>query len=345
MKAERETGIPQEIRTLKMRLVSPWAIAVFLLLGSLLPFTGPYTSLAAECVIFALFAMSFNILLGFTGLLSFGHAAFFGLGALGAGLAMARLHASFLTALGLGALLALLAALIIGFFCLKAHGISFAFLTLAFAELLYFVAYQWTAFTGGEDGLAVTRSPLNLLFTSVSLKNSTARYYAIFAVVALCVLLINRILNSPFGRVLASMRENEQRTTFLGYNTTAYKLMSFCLSGLFSGIAGALYTFHLAFVPMENLHWSISGEIVIITLLGGTGYLFGPALGTILFVGLREVISGFFERWQLFVGVIFVLIVIFAPEGTFGIPARVRMALRQRKEARAAGAVSGEEGS
>ena len=164
----------------------------------------------------------------------------------------------------------------------------------------------------------------------INLKNPFVRYYFILFIVIICFILISRILNSPFGRVLASMRENEERTSFLGFNTRTYKLISFCLSGLFSGLAGVLYTIHLAFVPIENLHWSMSGEIVVITLLGGMGNLFGPVLGTALFIGLRELISSFFERWQLFVGIIFVLIVIFLPEGLYAIPEKIKRA-RQRR--------------
>ena len=317
--------------SLRMRLFSPWTSLAFLLVGILLPYIVPYTSLATEFIIFSLFAISYNILLGFTGLLSFGHAAFFGIGALSSGLAMANWDASVLPALGFSVLVSLLAALAIGFLCLKTHGISFAFLTLAFAELIYFIAYQWSSITGGEDGLGIARQPLNLIIFAISLKNPIVRYYFILFIVAVCSILISRILNSPFGRVLASMRENEERTSFLGFNTRAYKLISFGLSGLFSGIAGALYTIHLAFVPIENLHWSTSGEIVIMALLGGTGHFFGPIGGTAIFIGLRELISSFFERWQLFVGIIFVLIVIFLPEGMYIIPQKIRWILHQKK--------------
>lgn len=315
--------------SLRMRLASPWTFLLFLAIGILLPYVAPYTSLATECVIFSLFAVSFNILLGFTGLLSFGHAAFFGIGACACGLAMADLNTGILPALGMGLICSLMAAIIIGFLCLKSHGISFAFLTLAFAELIYFIAYQWSSLTGGEDGLGVPRKTLDLFGLVINLKNPLVRYYFILLIVIICFILISRILNSPFGRVLASMRENEERTSFLGFNTRTYKLISFCLSGLFAGVAGSLYTIHLAFVPIENLHWSVSGEIVIITLLGGMGYFFGPVVGTALFIGLRELISGFFERWQLFVGIIFVFIVIFLPAGLYAIPEKIKKALKR----------------
>jgi len=317
----------RETLPLTLRLFSPWSSLVFLVLGILLPYLLPYTSLASEFVIFSLFAVSYNILLGFTGLLSFGHAAFFGVGALASGLAMTAWDASVLPALAFAMVVSLLLALIIGFLCLKAHGISFAFLTLAFAELIYFIAYQWSSLTGGEDGLGVTRKALYLAAFTIDLKDPIVRYYFILAIAVISIYLISRILNSPFGRVLASMRENEERTSFLGFNTRTYKLISFCLSGLFSGVAGALYTVHLAFVPIENLHWGTSGEIVIITLLGGMGSFFGPVLGTALFIGLRELISGFFERWQLIVGIIFVLIVIFLPEGLYVVPEKIRSLL------------------
>jgi len=170
---------------------------------------------------------------------------------------------------------------------------------------------------------------IDLFGMVINLKNPLVRYYFILFIVIVCFILILRILNSPFGRVLASMRENEERTSFLGFNTRTYKLISFCLAGVFAGVAGSLYTIHLAFVPIENLHWSVSGEIVIITLLGGMGYLFGPVVGTFLFIGLRELISGFFARWQLVVGIVFVLIVIFLPEGLSAIPEKIKRAFKR----------------
>lgn len=314
---------------LRMRLVSPWTALGFLAIGIALPYIVPYSSLATEFIVFALFAVSFNILLGFTGLLSFGHAAFFGIGALGCGLAMEHWAANPVMALTMGILAALAAALVIGFLCLKSYGISFAFLTLAFAELIYFIAYQWSSFTGGEDGLAIPRKAFQLLGITLNLKQAFVRYYFILFVVLVCLFLISRILNSPFGRVLASMRENEERTAFLGFNVRTYKLISFILSGLFAGVAGGLYTIHLAFVPMENMHWGTSGEVVVMTLLGGMGYFFGPVVGTAVFIGLRELVSGFFERWQLVVGIIFVLIVIFLPEGLSAIPEKIKKAFKR----------------
>lgn len=328
---ENSLEIGRLARGLRMRLVSPWTCLGFLAVGIVLPYIVPYSSLATEFIIFALFAMSFNILLGFTGLLSFGHAAFFGIGACAGGLAMAHWGGNPVTALGIGTLAALSAAVLIGFLCLKSQGIAFAFLTLAFAELIYFIAYQWSGLTGGEDGLAIPRKVFHFFGTTLNLKQALPRYYFILLVVMLCFFLISRILNSPFGRVLASMRENEERTAFLGFNVKTYKLISFALSGLFSGVAGVLYTIHLAFVPMENMHWSTSGEVVVMTLLGGMGHFFGPAVGTAVFIGLRELISSFFERWQLVVGVVFVLIVIFAPEGVWGIPQKIRAALKKSR--------------
>lgn len=316
-------------RGLRMRLVSPWTALAFMAIGIVLPYIVPYGSLATEFIVFALFAASFNILLGFTGLLSFGHAAFFGIGALGCGLTMSHWAANPVTALTMGILAALTAALIIGFLCLKSHGIAFAFLTLAFAELIYFIAYQWSSFTGGEDGLAIPRKAFQLLGITLNFKQALVRYYFILLVVLVCFFLISRILNSPFGRVLASMRENEERTAFLGFNVRIYKLISFILSGIFAGVAGGLYTIHLAFVPMENMHWSTSGEVVVMTLLGGMGYFFGPVIGTAVFIGLRELISGFFERWQLVVGIVFVLIVIFLPEGLSAIPEKIKKTLKR----------------
>ncbi|RLB36124.1 MAG: branched-chain amino acid ABC transporter permease [Deltaproteobacteria bacterium] len=317
--------LPQQVMQSQLQICSPWVSLIFFVVSLILPFVVPYTDLASETAIFSLFAISFNILLGFTGLLSFGHAMFFGIGAYGAGLAMANWQMGPLMVIGVGLLFALLAAVIVGFLCLKSYGISLTFLTLAFAEVVYFIAYQASNLTGGEDGLGLPRKSLQLPGITIDLKNPIVRYYFILAIVVVCFFLVHRILNSPFGRVLVSIRENEERTSFLGFNTRLYKLISFCLSGLFTGIAGALYALHLAFVPIESLHWSTSGEIVIITLLGGMGNFFGPVIGVAIFIGLRELISPFLDRWQLVVGMIFVLVVIFLPEGLASIPQKVKV--------------------
>lgn len=286
----------------------------------------PSPSMATEVLVFALFALSFNILLGYTGLLSFGQAVYFGLGAYGASLFLIHVMNNLWLALLGGVAVAALVALGIGFLCLKHHGVSFAFLTLAFAEMIYFIVFEMRNITGGDDGLTgIPRPDLILPGISLSLANSTVRYFFVLTLVALCYLLTYRILNSPFGRVLAAMRENEERTAFLGLAVRRFKLSSFVLSGAMAGLAGGLFSINLNFVPLEILHWTVSGEVVIMALVGGVANFFGPAIGAALLIILRDVLSSYMERWQLVVGIIFALVVMFLPLGLSSILSKLKV--------------------
>jgi len=286
----------------------------------------PSKALATEILIFALFALSFNIVLGYTGLLSFGHAAFFGLGAYGTSLSLIHFNISAWGAILVGIFLATLIAALIGFLCLRLHGISFAFLTLAFAELIFFIFFHWQSLTGGDDGLSgipIAEVEIPGIF-SFSLRSSLNQYYFILFIIVISYFLIQRILHSPFGKVLHAIRENQERASFLGFNVSWYRLISFSISGLFSGLAGSLYAFYLNFVPIESLHWSMSGHIVITALIGGIGYFFGPALGAFIVLLLEDIVSTWIQRWELILGIFFVLVVIFLPEGVYSIPDKIK---------------------
>ena len=307
-----------------LRRVGTWLgahpVLAFVLFFALFPFLLPHRSLATQVLTYGLFALGFNLLYGYTGLLSFGHAAYYGLGAYGTGIALAKLKVTSLwLALGCGLGLAVLGGLIAGFFCLRRRGIYFAMLTLAFAQLLYFIAFHLADWTGGDDGLrGIPLHPLSLGVTSVSLRDPLAFYCFTFVLVALAVAGLKRILDSPFGAVLQAIRENSDRAAACGYDITRVKLLSFVFSALFTGLAGCLEALRLTVVPVDALYWSTSGQVVIMTLLGGAGTFFGPFVGALTFLVLEERLSRFIEWWPIVVGAVFMAFVLFLPRGIWG---------------------------
>jgi branched-chain amino acid transport system permease protein len=312
--------------------VLPWAVGGTLVIS--LPFWAPTKALATEIVIFALFGLAFNILFGYTGLLSFGHSAFFGLGAYGCSLYLKLLGLDIWQSLAIAMLLTAVVAIIMGSLCLKLHGLAFAFVTLAFSELIYFICFQWRSLTGGDDGLTLIPVPevsIPYIF-SFGLKSPLTRYYFFLGVVVAAYILIYLILSSPFGKVLVGIRENPERASFLGYNVSVYRLISFALSGLFSGLAGALFSLHLNFVPIEAMHWSMSGQVVIIALIGGTRYFLGPAIGSLVLLLVEDLTNIWFEHWELVAGLFFVGVVLFMPEGVWGLYDKLRLFLDRTKE-------------
>ena len=310
-----------------VRAVAAHPVLAFALVFAIFPFVVPYKALATQVLIYGLFALGFNLLYGYTGLLSFGHAAYWGLGAYGTGLALAKLKlASLWGALGFGLLLAGVGGAIIGFFCLRRRGIYFAMLSLAFAQLLYFIAFHLADVTGGDDGLrGIHVPPLRVPGLSLSLDSSLAFYYFSFVLVTLALLALKRILDSPFGAVLQAIRENSDRAVACGYDVRRIKHLSFVFSALFCGLAGGLDALRLAVVPVESLYWTTSGQVVIMTLLGGAGTFFGPFVGATAFLVLEDRLSTFTESWPLFIGLIFMAFVLFLPKGIWGtLLARIR---------------------
>ncbi|PYN86490.1 MAG: branched-chain amino acid ABC transporter permease [Candidatus Rokuibacteriota bacterium] len=307
-----------------LRPVTSWVaahpVASFVVFFAAFPFLVPYQSLATQVLIFGLFALGFNLLYGYTGLLSFGHAAYYGLGAYGTGIALAKLKLTSLwLALGIGLAAAVIGGAVIGFFCLRRRGIYFAMLTLAFAQMLYFVAFHAADLTGGDDGLrGIPLLPLGLFGASVSLRTPLAFYFFAYAFVVLAVAALRRILDSPFGAVLQAIRENSDRAVACGYDINRIKLLSFVFSALFTGLAGALDALRLTVVPVDSLYWTTSGQVVIMTLLGGAGTFFGPFVGAATFLILADRLSLFIEAWPLVIGVIFMAFVLFLPRGIWG---------------------------
>jgi branched-chain amino acid transport system permease protein len=307
-----------------MTVVAGWVrrhpVLAFFAVFAVFPWIVPYKSLATQVLIYGLFALGFNLLYGYTGLLSFGAAAYWGLGAYGTGIALAKLKVTSLwVALGAGLAAAALGGLVFGFFCLRRRGIYFAMLTLAFAQLLYFVGFHLADWTGGDDGLRGIAVPaLALPGLTISLDRSVAFYYFALVLIGLAVAALKRILDSPFGTVLQAIRENSDRATACGYDISRIKHLSFVFSALFCGLAGALDALRLTVVPIESLHWSTSGQVVIMTLLGGAGTFFGPFVGAGAFLVLEDLISARTESWPLVIGLIFMAFVLFLPRGIWG---------------------------
>ena len=265
--------------------------------------------------------MSFNILLGFTGVMSFGHAAYFGLGAYGAGLTLKFLAASTPLSILMGTLLGGVAGAIVGLFIVRRRGVYFAMATVAFGQIGFYIAYTWNDLTGGYDGLrGFSREPLHLGFANIDItNNSTLFYYFLLFVFALAVAAQGLMLASPFGRTLLAIRENERRARFLGIPIERHIWLSFTISCFFTGLAGSLYALLNNFADPMAMHYSLSGEIVIMAVMGGMRAFWGPLVGAAVFVVLQDQISSMTVNWMSFVGLIFVLVVLFFPRGILGI--------------------------
>jgi branched-chain amino acid transport system permease protein len=288
------------------------------------------TPLATEILIWTIFGLGFNILLGYTGVLSFGHAAYFGLGAYSAGLAFRYWNASIPVGIAVGVLAAMLLACIIGALAIRSKGVYFAMISLAFGQMLYFLALSpLKGITGGEDGL--TRIPSLAIF-SFSLDRPLPLYYFVCIITGIMLFVTWRILQSPFGRLLRAFRENEERAKACGYNTTLVKFCSLVISAFYAGLAGALNTIYLSYVPLTTLFWLTSGTMVMMTILGGKGTFLGPLLGVGVFLFLQNTISLFTPRWELFVGAIFVAIILVFPGGIMGTLGEKLTAFRMRRE-------------
>jgi branched-chain amino acid transport system permease protein len=291
-------------------------LAVF----AVFPFLIPYEGLAAQVLTYGLFALGFNIIYGYTGLLSFGHAAFWGLGAYGTGITLAKLGVQSLwigLAAGMGA--ALVAGVVVGYLCLRRRGIYFAMLTLAFGQMIFFGAFHMSQWTGGDDGLrGIPRLPLELPGIAVALDTPLRLYYFIMAVVALMLLGLKRIMDSPFGAVVQAIRENPSRAEACGYDVRRVKLLAFTFSAFFAGVAGALEAIRLNFVPIDALYWTTSAQVVIMTLIGGAGTFFGPFVGAAAFLLLQDWLSLVMESWSLVIGLVFIAFVLFLPKGIWG---------------------------
>ncbi|MBT2728994.1 branched-chain amino acid ABC transporter permease [Bacillus sp. ISL-75] len=291
---------------------------LFLLMG-LIPFflSIYYVNILTEILILSVFAVSLNILVGQTGMVSLGHAAFFGAGAYATGLAAIKFSTNIFITIGIGLLFALLLALIIGLLATKAHGFYFLMLTLACSQIFYSIVYQWTTVTGGSNGLSGI-SPLDL-FADIRLSNQVFVYYFILVGITILLFFLSRFLHSPLGSVFIGIKENEERMKSIGYNTALYKNISFLIAGTIGGLAGSFYVIFNGFISPTDVYWTASGSVLIMVLIGGVGTLWGPVIGAAFIVILETIISSYTENWMMIIGATFILFVIFAPNGIVGI--------------------------
>jgi branched-chain amino acid transport system permease protein len=291
-------------------------IAVLLAL-LVLPFlmTDYPRALVSEIYIFAIFAMSLDLLLGFTGLMSLGHAAFFGLGAYSVAVLGAQFGVNAWLGLAAGVAIAGCGAALIGIFCVRTGGIPFLMLTLAFSQLVFSVALKWRDVTGGSDGIAIAEKPS---FFGFDLSNSLVMYFMALSFFALAYGGLRRLLNAPLGHAFVGIRENEQRMAAIGYPTRAYKLISFTIAGAIAGLAGGLYAIFNGFISADAVYWTASGDVLIMTMLGGAGTLIGPAVGAAIVLLMKNVVSSYSEHWLAIIGVTFICCVMFFPGGLWG---------------------------
>jgi branched-chain amino acid transport system permease protein len=282
---------------------------------------GGYTELASRVVILGLAAMALNFLLGFTGVLSFGHAAYFGLGAYGAAMTIKYLVPSTPLAIVAGVVVGTVAAAAIGALIVKLRGVYFAMVTIAFGQVFYFITFRWNSVTGGDDGVnGWQRVPLHLGLTTIDIAgNDKAFYYFVLLLFAVAVAIMAVLLRSPLGRSLIAIRENERRARFLGIPVEQHIWISFVISGCFASLAGTLYALLSNFTDPRSLHWTLSGNFVIMAVLGGMRSFWGPLVGAAIFVVLQDYVSSHTENWMSFIGLFFVLVVTFFPSGVLGI--------------------------
>jgi len=319
-------------------------LAIFPFVFARMPVTSDflqgYQSLATLILIWGIFALGFDLLLGYTGLLSFGHAAFWGGAAYAAGVFSQYVSGSPVLMVLAGTTFAVLLAWFLGYLSLRRGGIYFAILTLAFAQMMFYMSSSPLAsITGGENGFTGVETAD--LFGTFALESELPLFplemllgtwlYAFVAVITLlCIALGYRILNSPYGMVFRAIRENEQRAEFVGLNVWRYRLMSFIISGFFAGVAGSLFVIHGTYVPLASLYWTTSGEVVIMTVLGGTGSLFGPIVGAGLYLYVENIVSGghpvdfIAPFWHLILGLVFVVTIWVFPRGIWGFVRDIR---------------------
>jgi branched-chain amino acid transport system permease protein len=302
------------------------AVGIFYALACLFalsaPFMGIYPIFLMKLLCFAMYACAFNLLLGFGGMLSFGHAAFFGSAAYTTAWLVTSHGWGTVPAIAAGVGVSAIVGWVIGVIAIRRHGIYFAMVTLALAQLVYFVCLE-APFTGGENGLQDV--PRGAVLGVLSLKSDRVMYYAVLAVFAAVFMLIRRIVHSPFGQVLKAIRENEPRAISLGYDINRYKLLVFVLSASIAGLAGSLKALVLGFTTLSDVLQANSGEVILMTLLGGSGTFFGPVVGAALVVTLQEYLSDIVGGWvTVIIGIVFIACVLAFRRGVVGELAALR---------------------
>jgi branched-chain amino acid transport system permease protein len=302
-----------------------WWLALILISALLLPLlVGEFwVHVAVEILILGLFAVSFNMIFGYMGQLSFGHAAYYGVGAYGTGLLLVKTSLPLPICLAASMLFAGLCALILGYFCVRLTGIYFAILTLAFGQLMYYIIFQWYSFTGGDDGLQGIIPP-DLLFSA------NAYYYFTLIIVSAALSVMWLISKSPFGYTMQAIRENEERTRFIGINVRRYMLINFVIAGMFAGLAGGLWgPFNRSIAP-DLCNWQQSGIPVFMTVIGGPLSFLGPMVGSVIYTFLMAFVTGFTEYWPLTIGMIIIFVVLYMPGGVLGLFAEKLKVFRKK---------------
>ncbi len=279
-----------------------------------------WVTVLAEIFIWSLFATSVNLLLGYTGLLSFGQAVYFGMGAYGMSLGVDLLGLSFWPAFFFGIFVGTLSAAIAGIFAVRLTWHYFAIITVVFSLIFYFVAVGWTELTGGDDGRPFSVPPvLKVGDFELTVFNLTFQYYFILVIVGICFFLLYAVLKSPLGHAFVAVRENDARASLIGLNPYKIRYISFVLAGFLAGVAGVLFAVFARYSSAQYLYWTVSGEAVLWTIVGGVGTLFGPVFGTALLIIIREELSVYWDHYLIVVGVIVIVIVTFAPQGIMGL--------------------------
>jgi branched-chain amino acid transport system permease protein len=302
---------------------APWTLIVFIA-ALCVPFLGSrfYTFVATDIAILALFATSLNLLLGYTGLVSFGHAAYFGIGAYTCALLMKSAGAPFAPSLLAAGVVSAAFALVFGFFCVRLTKIYFAMLTLAFAQLVWAICFKWNDVTGGEQGLPSVPYPdldwMRSLPLIAHFRPSDHFYFLALLIVALCLAGLRRIVASPFGRVLTIIRDNPERAQFVGINIRAYQLAAFVAAGFFAGVAGALFGIFNRGVFPDFAYWTKSAEPLIMTILGGMGSFWGPAVGAFALIVLNQQVTSYTQYWPFVMGGTLILLLFMFPGGIAG---------------------------
>lgn len=290
----------------------PWLIPMLL--------NAFWVSVIAEIMIWSLFAASVNLLFGYVGLLSFGQALYFGFGMYGVAIGVATLGLSFWPAFGLGIVASVAIALVSGIFAVRLTWHYFAIITVVFSLIFYFLAVSVKPVTGGDDGISFTLPPtFSIGGATGSFSNANFQYFFILATVSLCFYLMHRVIQSPLGKAFVAIRDNDVRAALIGLNVYQTRLIAFVMAGFLAGVSGALFAFFGRYASASYMFYHVSGEAVVWAIVGGAGTLFGPIVGTTLFIVIRELVSTHWEHHALIVGFMAILVVILAPKGLVGL--------------------------
>jgi len=320
---------------MKQKTVSFIIIIAIFLVGAFMPFglKQYHLNMLTEIIIFSLYAVSYNLLLGYAGLLSFGHAMFFGLGAFMTAVAIIHIPGlSLWNTIVIGLVTTIVAGFVIGGLLLRTKGAYFALLTLAFNSLFYAVATKWHTVTGGDDGLSIKRPDLHLGFTTIPMAGLTPFYYLTLIIVGAAIVFCWYFTHTAMGKTVLLMRENEDRMKFLGYNTNISRLILFTFTGAVAGLAGIFYTFHFQFVSISAISVDMTTAVLLMTFVGGTETFWGPILGAFVYIILQNYLSDITDRWPLFMGIIFVFMVLFIPGGLSQVIMNIRQWLFRKKD-------------